>query len=958
MGGPARLPFVGRSAEFDALQGVIDSCADGGRLALVQGEAGIGKSRLCDEVLAEAQSHGMLVTRAQCRPATRQVRYATVSALLRSALDQMGPSDRTGVPLGLEALDAVLPLKSGLRPPPEPAETLLADAVSEFFRRLSTRHRVALFVDSIESMDPSSARILAVLADRLAGWHTLILLAGRDVPTSADVERLRAQFGRSGAEIVHLARLDAAAAAKVVAGAAPMRPKPEATRILENAAGLPVYLAGAISSPDMPHSEVPLDMRLMVAEMAAELDGSTRELAELLAISPERGVTPEALMESARNREQRGVREADQDLRRLVDVGLAELRPGPPERLALRHPASAHVLLESVPGHEQRAMRRRLIASIRAQARDPVVLAVQCLALKDEMEPSELAKVLGAAADSRIAGIGDVALFLTELLAMPALTAKSSELQRRYEQLAAAQQELGDLVGADASLGRALEQEAAEGTPRGALASARTQIGLTSWETGRYAPTASRPAADSPPVDLPSFHHPSYRVLNRLIWCTRHGTERDARDAAREAMGCAPLGKEGEAVAALGRCADAALDGEHRRAAAYAGVARDAAGDVGLVDVRMLASGMLFRFAPLCGEMDGAAEAAGEMLADAHAMDLPAPEFATQTWLSLLSHVQGDLVAAEQHRQLAALSSASAASARTQAKTALLAALLQAERGDAPGARASLAAAQRSYARGIEEDAGLHTLARYARAVISVQQGDKTPPAPSEESQLWGTYPQTIAMLPFLSGLAALRRGDARLTARQQEELAAQPVESPALAALGARLGGLMLLERARIREGRELLLQAADTLDALGLRLYAAQARLEWAETLPDARSAADAVGPLLEYFRSQQVHWWLQRTRRLARHHRIPEDRPRREGSVLTPRQADVVRLAAAGLSNAQIASQLFLSERTVETHLHVAYQRLGVSTRAGLSTWSTENIPEFSTGTDTRLSPRARP
>ncbi|MET4637210.1 DNA-binding CsgD family transcriptional regulator [Mycetocola sp. 2940] len=878
-----------------------------------------------------------------------------MSALLRSALDQISSSDRAAIPSGLEALDAVLPLRSGFSVLPEPAEVLLADAVSEFFRRLSAHHRVVLFVDSIESVDAPSARILAVLADRMAGRQTLILLSGRDVAATADVRRLRAQFARSGAVIVRLARLDTAAAAKLVARAAPLGERRNAAQLLKEAHGLPVYLAGALSSPGTPGPpEVPREMRSLVDELATELDESSQELVELLALSPDRGVVPESLMEAVRDGGRRGHRDGDQDLRRLVDVGLAELRPGPPERLALRHPAFAQVLLEPVSAQEQRAMRRRLMAVIRAQKRDPVVLAAQCLAMRDEMEPFEVAEILGAAADCHTAGSDDVALFLTELLAIPALTAEPSELQLRYEQLAAAQQELGDLEGADASLSRALELEAAERTPRGALASARTQIGLTSWETGKYAPATSEPIPGSPPVDIPPFHHPSYRVLNKLIWCTRHGTNREARAAAREAMGCARLGKEGEAVAALGRCADAALDGEHRRAAAHAGAARDAAWDVGLVDVRTLASVMLLRFAPLCGDMDRAAEAGGEMLRDAHAMDLPAPEFATQTWLTLLSHAQGDLIAAEHHRQVAALSSVSAASSRTQAKTALVTALLRAERGDASGTRASLADAQRSYAAGIEEDAGLNSLARYARAVISVQLGTATSSALSGAIQLWGTYPQTIAMLPFFSGLAALKHGDAKLTARRQDELAAQPVESPALAALGVRLRGLTLLQQGGIQEAGELLLRAADTLDTLGLRLYAAQTRLEWAETLLDARSAADPVRQLLVYFRSQQVQWWLQRTRSLARHHRIPEDRPSRGDSVLTPRQVDVVRLAAEGLSNAQIASQLFLSERTVETHLHVAYQRLGVSARSGLSTWASENIPEFSTGTDTRLRP----
>jgi DNA-binding CsgD family transcriptional regulator len=63
----------------------------------------------------------------------------------------------------------------------------------------------------------------------------------------------------------------------------------------------------------------------------------------------------------------------------------------------------------------------------------------------------------------------------------------------------------------------------------------------------------------------------------------------------------------------------------------------------------------------------------------------------------------------------------------------------------------------------------------------------------------------------------------------------------------------------------------------------------------------------------------------------------RPRRaalEGvAALTPRQRQICDLAAAGKGNKAISRELFLSIKTVETHLAAAYRKLGVSTRSSL-------------------------
>ena len=109
-----------------------------------------------------------------------------------------------------------------------------------------------------------------------------------------------------------------------------------------------------------------------------------------------------------------------------------------------------------------------------------------------------------------------------------------------------------------------------------------------------------------------------------------------------------------------------------------------------------------------------------------------------------------------------------------------------------------------------------------------------------------------------------------------------------------------------------------------LGAALSRAGARVEARELLRPALADADAVGaePLADRARRELVASGL---------------RPRRaalEGeAALTPRQRQICALAAVGKGNREIAHALFLSIKTVETHLAAAYRKLGIGSRAEL-------------------------
>jgi non-specific serine/threonine protein kinase len=63
------------------------------------------------------------------------------------------------------------------------------------------------------------------------------------------------------------------------------------------------------------------------------------------------------------------------------------------------------------------------------------------------------------------------------------------------------------------------------------------------------------------------------------------------------------------------------------------------------------------------------------------------------------------------------------------------------------------------------------------------------------------------------------------------------------------------------------------------------------------------------------------------------------RRRRSPLSAREAEVAALIARGHTNRQIAARLFVSVRTVETHVANALAKLGLATRAELAVWAAE-------------------
>jgi DNA-binding CsgD family transcriptional regulator len=136
----------------------------------------------------------------------------------------------------------------------------------------------------------------------------------------------------------------------------------------------------------------------------------------------------------------------------------------------------------------------------------------------------------------------------------------------------------------------------------------------------------------------------------------------------------------------------------------------------------------------------------------------------------------------------------------------------------------------------------------------------------------------------------------------------------------------IALCERAlAVTQGAPALLESVRARLELGSTLRYIGRRVEARDALRPALADADAAGAVL----------LAQRARRELVATGLRPRKAAIEGTAsLTPRQRQVCDLAAAGKSNRAIAQELFLSIKTVETHLAAGYRKLGVNTRADLA------------------------
>ncbi|HET7052342.1 MAG TPA: LuxR C-terminal-related transcriptional regulator [Solirubrobacterales bacterium] len=229
----------------------------------------------------------------------------------------------------------------------------------------------------------------------------------------------------------------------------------------------------------------------------------------------------------------------------------------------------------------------------------------------------------------------------------------------------------------------------------------------------------------------------------------------------------------------------------------------------------------------------------------------------------------------------------------------------------------------------------------------------------------------TLALARETLTRAALARGDLAQAQSECRELEAIAERSGSArqAATAQRLMGSAAVRAGETKRGRDLLHDALRTCAELGLERDAAEtleelalaearsgalerparlagaaaatwARLECAPS-PITRDDLNAIAAQLDGDAGSWRAAWeqgqgltLEEATAYARRGRGPRDRPPVGWESLTPVELQVAELASEGMSNPQIAAQLFVSRSTVKLHLSNVYRKLGVRNRVELA------------------------
>jgi len=298
--------FVGRKRELEELIGGLEKTIAGhGRLFLLVGEPGIGKSRLSEELSRHARARGAQILVGRCWEAGGAPAYWPWVQALRTYIRAHGPSElRAELGAAAGEIAHLLPELRDLFPDlPEPvvqdsesARFRLFEAVATFLKNASRARPLVLALDDLHAADASSLLLLQFVARGLADTRLLILGAYRDAdPTVGEqlaetVAELQREPVTRRTSLRGLTEEDIAAYIELTAGS---RPQAEIVgTIYEETEGNPLFMGEVVQllvaegamEETRPQLDVPESVRDVIDRRVRRLSAECQKVLVLASV--------------------------------------------------------------------------------------------------------------------------------------------------------------------------------------------------------------------------------------------------------------------------------------------------------------------------------------------------------------------------------------------------------------------------------------------------------------------------------------------------------------------------------------------------------------------------------------------------------------------------------------------------------------------------------------------------
>ena len=897
-------PLVGRSAEVSRIRALTGPAVEGAERALiVLGEAGLGKSAVLSDLVAHAAARGLRVLSAAGREHETGLPFAGLRQLLRPVLAELRslPGAQPA-----ELLAAVGMTGAGSAPGRELAGSALLGLLDLLARRDESDRGLVAVIDDAQWLDRASLDVLAFAAYRLDGEPVTMILAARgDTPPAGFA---------GGLPELRLGPLSEAEASDFL-DTQPRPPRGRArAQVLAQAAGNPLALieltrtvtGDAAAERTWAGLPLPLTDRLstVFTPRLVQLPPPTRDALLLAAAADSADL--DAVTHAGPALDPAVLAPAE-------EAGLVSVDP---TGIHFRHPLIRSAVYHRAPFARRAVIHRRLADLVRDQP-DRRAWHLAAAALRPDEDVASLLAATSVLAQRR-SGIAARALVLERAARLspdPAVRA------RRLLSAAEAAVSTGQTEWARDLADRALPQTGQEDLRSRCLH-------VTGWALawgGYYASalqTVLALARERTAVD----NNATWDAIGLAATAAYQAGDPDSLRGVANALEALPLATTIEAKAP--------------RAWALTVTGRNLEAEALLRKIRQTVSSetALHHVGAAAWLRDQTAEAIRLLDAARNGSADPAIRLASGGSLTALGWAYFDAGRWDDALELIAETRSDPAVDVSPAAGTLITATIEAVRGNTARARELVLTA---LAADPEQSRVITARARHALGLCALADDDY-PTAFEQLRQLFG--PDGIPYHPHVSYLAA---GDLALAAARADcgqegrEVVKQIAELQATAASwpSARLRQLLTRADCVLADPSTPDAYADDVLsDPAGEQwpFERAQLRLEYGQWLRRRRRINHAKQVLTaahDTFSALASRPWAHRaaTELRACGIAVPGAVTSAAGlGALTPQQREIIELAAQGLTNREIAQRLHLSPRTVASHLHRSFPKLGIAGR----------------------------